>query len=64
MSCAHTSRVLMPVRLGLSAPRQSNLSFGFDPQKATKADEESSRSRGCNRQHARRVRYPIKFAAQ
>ena len=58
MSCAHTSRVLV------SAPRPNNLSFGFDPQKAMKADEESSRSRGCNRQHARRVRYPIKFAAQ
>jgi hypothetical protein len=64
MSCgfhvwvAHASRVLV------WASRRNNLSFGFDPQKATKADEESSRSRGCNRQHARRVRYPIKFAAR
>jgi hypothetical protein len=64
MSCgfhvwvAHASRVLV------SASRRNNLFFGFDPQEAAKADEENSRSRGRNRQHARRVRYPIKFAAR
>ena len=64
MSCGFYVWVAYASRMLVSALRRNNLFFGFDPQEATKADQKSSRPRGRNRQHARRVLYQIKFAAR
>ncbi|PYJ14181.1 MAG: hypothetical protein DME93_00690 [Verrucomicrobia bacterium] len=49
---AHASRVLV------SASRRNNLFFEFRMQQRMETNVQSSRSRGRDRQHARRVRYP------